>query len=65
MYLCTVLNATSGLNQLTPCNWGNYSIELAEIDRLAAEAKLNQSQALKSSTGGMSGAVLKDAVHGE
>ena len=44
---------------------GNYSIELAEIDRLASEAKLNQSRALKASTGGMSGAVLNDAVPGE
>eukprot|EP01052_Picozoa_sp_SAG31_P017621 SAG31_NODE_1214_length_9340_cov_30.386799_2_plen_133_part_00 len=65
MYLCTVLNATSGLHELTPCNYGNYSLEQQELLRLEAEAKLNQSKNLKSSTGGMSGAVLKDAVPGE
>ena len=65
MFMCTLLNASTGLIDNFRCNETDFLVEDKERLRKLAEHKLNMSKSLKGSTGGMSTAVLGDAVPGE
>ena len=63
--MCTLLNTSTGLIDNFRCNETDFLVEDKERLRKLAEHKLNMSKSLKGSTGGMSTAVLGDAVPGE
>ena len=65
MFMCTLLNTSTGLIDNFRCNETDFLVEDKERLRKLAEHKLNMSKSLKGSTGGMSTAVLGDAVPGE